>query len=415
MKNPFENMKIQVRKTAELLKLEESIVEVLTHPQRSIEVSIPVRMDNGEVKVFTGYRVQYNNARGPYKGGIRFHPDVTLDEVKALAGWMTWKCAVVDIPYGGGKGGVVVNPKELSERELEELSRGYIRAIAPFIGPEKDIPAPDVNTNPKIMAWMMDEFSKIKGYNVPGVITGKPLEVFGSQGRITATSLGGKFVLDKILELYGIRDKPLKVAIQGAGNVGGWFARFLAEDEKYKIVAISDSKGGIYREDGLDDDINEIFEHKKKTGSVVGFEKTETITNEELLELDVDILVPAALENQITKDNADRIKAKVILELANGPITPEADEILDEKGVIVVPDILANAGGVTVSYLEWVQNLQNYYWSLEDVNQKLKKIMTTSTESVFSMKQKYGTNLREAAYIVAIDRVVKTMKSRGMI
>ncbi|MCD6403065.1 MAG: Glu/Leu/Phe/Val dehydrogenase [Candidatus Aenigmarchaeota archaeon] len=413
--DPFENMVKIVENAASKLGYDKSVINMLTHPQRAIEVSIPVRMDSGEIEVFTGYRVQYNNARGPYKGGIRFHPAVNLNEVKALAGWMTWKCAVVGIPYGGGKGGVIVNPKELSERELEELSRGYIRALAPFIGPEKDIPAPDVNTNPEVMAWMMDEFSKIKGYNVPGVITGKPLEVFGSKGRIIATSLGGKYVLEKAVEMFGLKKGTLKVAIQGIGNVGGGIFKLFSEDPMFRVVAISDSRSGIYDENGLDERVEEILNHKKEKGCLKGISNVKEISNEELLELDVDILIPAAIENQITKKNADRIKANIILELANGPTTPEADKILEKNDVIVIPDILANAGGVTVSYLEWVQNLQNYYWELEEINSKLRKIMIDSLVEVNRIREQHGVSMRIGAYMLAITRVVKAMKARGWV
>lgn len=413
--NPFDNMLRELKRAAEILKLDENTLEVLSHPQRILNVFIPVKMDSGKIKVFEGYRVQYNNARGPYKGGIRYHPNVNLDEVKALAAWMTWKCSVVGIPYGGSKGGVIVNPKELSDEELERLSRGYIRAIAEFIGPERDIPAPDVYTNPQTMAWMFDEYSKIKGYNVPGVITGKPLEVFGSKVREMATSLGGKYVLDEFLELTKNEKKPLTVAIQGMGNVGGWIFRLLAQDEKYKIVAVSDSKGGIYSEEGLNEKVEEIFEHKKKTSSVINFPGTKKISNEELLELNVDILIPAALEDQITKDNANKIRAKIILEMANGPTTPEADEILDKKKITVIPDILANAGGVTVSYFEWVQNLQNYYWEKDEVKEKLKKVMVQALRDVIEKQKQHKINLRTAAYVLAVERVAKSMKTRYMI
>jgi glutamate dehydrogenase/leucine dehydrogenase len=403
----------QMKKPMEILGLDESMKELITNPQRIIEVSIPVRMDSGKLKVFTGYRVQYNNARGPYKGGIRFHPDVNIDEVKALAGWMTWKCSVVNIPFGGSKGGVIVDPKRLSLRELEELSRSYIRMIAPFIGPNKDIPAPDVGTDSQIMAWMMDEFSKIKGYNVPAVITGKPLEAFGSKGREIATSLGGKYILDEATRVFDLK-KPLTVAVQGFGNVGKGIVKLLTEDKNYRVVAVSDSKGGILKKNGIDS-YEELLAHKEKTNSVVNFKNSENITNEELLELDVDILIPAAIENQITNKNADRIKASLILELANGPTTPEADKKLNQRDVIVVPDILANAGGVTVSYLEWIQNLQNYYFELEEIENRLKSIMTRAFNEVKTIKEKHEVDMRTAAYIVAIKRVVEAMRSRGII
>ena len=400
---------------AKIMELDEASHTMLREPMRTLVVSIPIKMDNGKTKVFTGFRVQYNDARGPYKGGVRYHQNVSLKEVKALAGWMTWKCAIVNIPFGGGKGAVIVNPSELSERELEELSRGYIRAIAPFIGPEVDIPAPDVNTNPKIMAWMMDEFSKIKGYNVPGVVTGKPLEVFGSRGRNIATSLGGKYILDKVVSMFGLKKGVLKVAIQGIGNVGGGIFRLLAEDKTYRVVAISDSKGGIYSENGLDDRVEEVLSHKKRTGSLKKIKHVKEITNEELLELDVDILIPAAIENQITHKNADEIKAKLVLELANGPTTPEADKILHEKGVLVIPDVLANAGGVTVSYFEWVQNLQHFYWREDEIYSKLREVMINALTDVNREREKYNVDMRTAAYVLAIKRVVAAMRARGWV
>jgi len=412
--NPFDNAVAILERVSEMIKLDKKTLEKLKHPQNIIEKTISVEMDSGDKREFQIFRVQHNNARGPYKGGIRYHPEVNLDEVKALAMWMTWKCAVVNIPFGGGKGGITVDPRKLSQNELERLSRAYIRAIADYIGPEKDVPAPDVNTNPQIMAWMMDEFSKIKGYNVPAVITGKPIEVFGSKGRNIATSLGGKYVLDEIVESLNMK-KPLDVVIQGMGNVGGGMFQLLSEDKNYRVIAISDSKGGIYDENGLDVNVKKIFEHKKEVGSVINFDGYETITNKELLELDTDVLIPAALENQLTKENADEIKTSVVLELANGPTTPEACEILKEKNVTVVPDILANAGGVTVSYFEWVQNTQNYYWDEEEVEKKLKKVMVQVLNDVYQKKEEYKTDMRTATYALAVNRVVKVMELRGMI
>jgi len=406
--NVYENVLNIIERVSEKLSVEKHIVEMLKKPQRVIEVTIPLKKDNGDVEIFLGYRVQHNNARGPYKGGIRFHPIVDLNEVKALATLMSLKCAVVNIPFGGAKGGVAVDPKELSKNELERLSRNYIRAIAPFIGPNIDIPALDVGTDSQVMAWMFDEYSKIFGFN-PAIITGKPIEVFGSKLRDIATSLGGKFVLDVIAEKYKL-EKPITVAIQGAGNVGAGMLKVLLEDSKYKVVAISDSKGGIYNEDGLN---SEVLDVKNKKGSVAEYEKGEKITNEELLELDVDVLVPAALENQITKKNADKIKAKVVLELANAPTSVDADLILNERKIMVVPDILANAGGVTVSYFEWVQNLQGFYWNEQKIREELKNIMENSTKDVIRIAEEKKVSLREAAYLLAIDRIATAMRKRG--
>jgi len=411
--NPYAAAVERLEKTAKLINLKKEAVDFLKKPQRIIQVSIPIKMDDGKVRIFDGFRVQHNNARGPYKGGIRFHPNVTLDEVKALAMWMTWKCAVVDIPYGGGKGGVIVDPKELSQTEMEKLSRGYIASIAQFIGPNVDIPAPDVNTNPQIMSWMLDEYFKIFGKQEPSVITGKPIELFGSKVRSIATSMGGKFVLDKIINFLGLKP-PLTVAIQGFGNVGGGMVRLLSEDPNYKIVAVSDSKGGILIKDGLKAFEN-LFKHKEKTGSVINFEGSKNISNEELLELDVDILIPAALENQITRENAEKIKARVVFELANGPTTPDADEILKKNEIVVVPDILANAGGVTVSYFEWVQNNQGYYWSEKEIKEKLRNKMVDSVSKVWKVSKEYKVDLRTAAYILALKRVARAMELRGWV
>ena len=412
MKDPYENAVAQLKHVSEKLSLSDTEFEALAKPKRIIEFTFTVDTSKGK-KVITAYRVQHNNARGPFKGGIRYHPNVTLSEVKALAMWMTWKCAVANIPLGGAKGGIAINPKEMSKKDVENISRAYIRALHPFIGPNKDIPAPDVNTNPEIMAWMFDEFSSIYGYNLPGVITGKPLEAFGSLVRDVATSLGGKYVLDVVIDWMKLKKKPLKVAIQGYGNAGSNMHRFLEEDKRFKVVAVSDSKGGIYSEEGLK--FSEIIDTKLETGSVTNYEKAEKITNEELLELDVDVLIPAALENQITERNADNIKAKLVLELANGPTTPEADTILHERNVVVVPDILANSGGVTVSYLEWVQNMQNYYWSEEEVKNKLKALITRATEAVLSKSKEHRLMLRDAALMLAIQRVLSAMRSRGLL
>jgi glutamate dehydrogenase/leucine dehydrogenase len=427
--NPFVNATKQLENAGRLLKLDDNVLEILKNPKRILEVSIPVKMDSGKIKVFKGYRVQYNDALGPFKGGIRFHPKVNLSEVKALSAWMTWKCAVVDLPFGGGKGGVIVDSSKLSNNEIEKLSRGYIQAVRDFIGPEKDVPAPDVYTNPQIMAWMMDEFSKIKGYNVPGVITGKPLEVGGAKGRKFSTSQGGVYALEKAVEKMKLDPKKITIAIQGFGNAGSFMAEILYA-LGYNVVAVSDSKGGIIsdirsnskeaklpigslasaKRDSLD--IKSIIKFKKDTKSVIGFPGTRTITNEQLLKLDADVLIPAALENVITEKNAGQIKAKLIVELANGPVTPEADIKLEKKGIVVIPDILANAGGVIVSYFEWVQNLQSYYWDENENIGKLKKIMENSFDEIWSKKEELGISARLAAYAVAVERVAKAEKLR---
>ncbi len=362
-------------------------------------------MDNSSLKIFEGYRVQYNNSRGPYKGGIRFHQNTDINEVRALAFWMTLKCAVVNIPMGGGKGGITVNPKELSKGEVERLSRGWIKLMAPVIGPKIDIPAPDVNTTPEIMAWMVDEYSKITGDKTNAVITGKPIEIGGSKGRGPATGLGGFYVFDVIRKKLNLPDSS-KVVIQGFGNVGANAASILSQ-HGHKIIALSDSRGAIFKKDGIDIEI--LSEYKKTNGQVAGFPGSENITNEELLVLDCDVLMPAALENQITDKNAKDIKAKLIVELANGPTTPEADDILFERNIIVVPDILANAGGVTVSTFEWEQNLKNEHWSETEVFEKLKKIMDTETELIYNRSQELKTDIRRAAFIVALERIEKSI------
>ncbi|OQX58644.1 MAG: glutamate dehydrogenase [Thermotoga sp. 4484_232] len=411
-KNPYEIFLEQLERASKVLKLKEDIVEMLKHPERVIEVSIPVKMDDGSIKVFTGWRSQHNTALGPTKGGIRYHWNVTKEEVMALSAWMTFKNAVMNLPYGGGKGGIRVNPKEMSEGEVERLSRTYIQRIYKYIGPEEDIPAPDVYTNPQIMAWMMDEYSKLVGKFSPGVITGKPLIVGGSKGRKTATARGGFFVLREALKVRGERFEDMKAAIQGFGNAGSNAAIYLYE-AGVKVVAVSDSKGGIFKEDGLP--IPDVVKHKKETRSVIDFPGARNITNEELLELNVDILVPAALEDVITEENAPRVKARYILELANGPTTPEADEILTSKGVMILPDILANAGGVTVSYFEWVQNLMNYYWEEEEVDQKLDRKMSNAFREVYEASKEFNIDMRRSAYVVALRRITEAMKVRGWI
>lgn len=408
--NPFHIAQRQVKGAVEALGLEASVYEILKQPLRFFEVAIPVTMDDGAVKVFTGYRSQHNDAIGPTKGGLRFHPDVYADEVRALSMWMTFKCAVLGLPYGGGKGAIKCSPKEMSQGELERLSRGYVQNISQIVGPEKDIPAPDVYTNPQIMAWMVDEFSKMRERNSFGLMTGKPLILGGSAGRNEATARGCVIVVREAARRLGIDVKHATAVVQGYGNAGGIAARLL-HDLGTRIIAMNDSNGGIYNRKGLNP--IEVLEYKNKTGSVVGFPHAEPISNEDLLALETDILIPAALENQLTAANAGRVKAKIIGEAANGPTTPEADEILYNNGVVTIPDILASAGGVTVSYFEWVQNLMSYYWTEEEVNTKLEGMMIRSFNAVYDMRQKKGVKMREAAFMVAVDRVAQAMRVRG--
>ncbi|WP_338834939.1 Cryptic catabolic NAD-specific glutamate dehydrogenase GudB [Moorella humiferrea] len=408
--NPLLNAQQEIHKAVQALNLEPAVAAVLSEPQIFLEVSFPVKMDDGSIRVFKGYRSQHNNSLGPYKGGIRFHPEVNADEVKALSIWMSLKCAVLGLPLGGGKGGVKCNPKELSPRELEELSRAYIRSISQIIGPEKDVPAPDVYTNPQIMAWMADEFSKINNYNTFGVITGKPLEIGGSAGRSEATGRGCVFTIREACAKLNLSLKNAKVAIQGFGNAGSVAAKLLHQLGA-KIIAATDSSGGAYNPEGIDP--GALIEFKKQTGSVKGTPGTTNITNEELFALDCDIIVPAALENVITDAIAEKIKAKIIAEAANGPTTPEADRILQERGVLVIPDILANAGGVTVSYFEWVQNLYGYYWTEEEVNNRLEEMMVRAFNNVYQMYSDKNVSMRQAAYMVAVSRIAKAMKIRG--
>jgi len=411
--NPFKIAQAQLDQAAEILGLDSATHALLREPMREFHVTIPVRMDDGAVKVFKGFRVQYNDARGPTKGGLRFHPDETIDTVRALAAWMTWKTAVVDIPLGGGKGGIICNPKEMSMGELERLSRGYIRAIGHYIGTEVDIPAPDVYTTPQIMAWMMDEYSKMVGYNAPGVITGKPIPLGGSAGRGDATARGGMYTIREAVKILGLELEGATVAVQGYGNAGQFAHKLVTEMFGCKVVAVSDSRGGIYNPDGLD--FGAVTAHKKNTRSVVNFAGTKNINNEELLELDVDILVPAALENQIGDWNAANIKAKIVAELANGPTTPEADDILHKNGVFVIPDFLCNAGGVTVSYFEQVQNAYDFYWEEDEVYEKLDKKMTAAFHAVYNAAQKYNVHNRMGAYAVAVARVAEVAKLRGWV
>jgi glutamate dehydrogenase (NAD(P)+) len=396
---------------ADAMGLEDDMRRILSHCQRELIVSFPVEMDDGSVQVFTGYRVQHNSGPGPTKGGIRYHQNVTLNEVKALAMWMTWKCAVVGLPFGGAKGGVTVNPKLLSQNELQNLTRRYTAEISIIIGPNKDIPAPDVNTNPQIMAWIMDTYSMNVGYSVPGVVTGKPLVLGGSEGRNEATGRGCVYAIQEAARVLNMDIPSTSTVVQGFGNAGSVAARLMAELGS-KVVAVSDSRGGIYNPKGLD--IPAVMRHKQQTGSVVGFPEAEEVTNEELLELPCDILIPAALEGQIGAHNADRIKAKLIAEAANGPTLPEADRILYDRGVFVLPDIFANAGGVTVSYFEWVQAMQWFPWTLEQVNERLRDVMSKSFHAVYSTSQKHGVHMRTAALIRAIDRVAEFTRLRGI-
>lgn len=401
MKNPFENAMLQLKRANEVKSFDEEFLSRLYQPNREIKISIPVKMDDGTIKIFEGYRVQYNNARGPYKGGIRYHQDTDINEVRALAFWMSLKCAVANIPMGGGKGGITVDPKKLSKGELEKLSRGWVRLMSPVIGPKQDVPAPDVNTNGEIMGWMADEYKNITGDKTNATFTGKPIELGGSEGRGPATGLGGFYVFDVIREKINL-PASCKIVIQGFGNVGGNAAEILS-NHGHKIIATSDSKGAIYKEDGID--IKALNQFKKENGRIEGFPGSINITNEELLVLPCDVLIPAALENQIREDNAKEIKASLIMELANGPTTPEADDILLERNIPIIPDILANAGGVTVSTFEWEQNLKNEHWNEEDVFVKLKKIMDEETNVVWEKSKELSTDMRRAAFIVALERI----------
>ena len=401
----------QLRIAAEKLDLDPGVHEMLKHPKRSLIVSIITRRDNGETSVFTGCRVQHNDARGPFKGGIRYHPNVTLDEVTALAMWMTWKCAVADIPYGGAKGGVCCNPKEMSKGELERLTRRYTSLLLDFIGPYRDVPAPDVYTNAQTMAWIMDTFSQFKGYSVPECVTGKPISIGGSEGRAEATSRGVVLCAREAAKLLGLKMKDATVAVQGFGSVG-WNAAKIANDWGCKIIAVSDSRGGIYFREGLNP--YKVYEHKSKTGSVVDYPRCRNITNEELLELECDVLIPAALENQITRANAHKIKAKIVAEGANGPTTPEADKVFHEKGIFLVPDILANSGGVTVSYFEWVQNLTREHWTLDEVNRKLEGKIVKAFKDIHKISKQKEEYMRTAALILGIGRVSEAIKTLGL-
>ena len=412
--NPFKMAQGQLDAAAEKLSLDKPVHELLRWPLREFHITLPVKMDDGTTEVFHGFRVQYNDARGPCKGGIRFHPEETVQTVRALAAWMTWKTAVVDIPLGGGKGGVICNPKEMSQNELERLSRAYMRQVGRIVGDHKDVPAPDVYTDPQIMAWMMDEYEAMNGgRHEPGMITGKPIPLGGSLGRGDATARGGCYIVREAAQAMGLDTEGATVAIQGFGNAGQ-FAALLSQDMLgCKIIAASDSRGGIVNEDGME--ARALVDHKLETGRVAGFPGADEISNEELLELPVDVLYPAALENVITEQNAPNIRAKISCELANGPQTPEADEILHENGVLFIPDFLANAGGVTASYYEMVQNITNHYWTAEKANEELDRKMTSAFHAVYNRAQKEDVHMRMAAYMVSVERVAEAVKLRGWV
>lgn len=415
MKNELKPLDValeQLKIATEMLNLDPGLQMFLGRPKRTLIVSIPIRLDSGEIQVFWGCRIQHLDALGPFKGGIRYHPCVDLDEVTALAMWMTWKCAVVEVPYGGAKGGVCCNPKKMSQAEVERLTRRYTNMLLDFIGPHRDVPAPDVYTNAQTMAWIMDTYSRFKGYSVPECVTGKPLIIGGSEGRAEATSRGVLICIEEAAKHLGIRMKGAKVVVQGYGNVGSNVAK-IAFDRGSQIVAVSDSNGGIYSPKGLNP--YKVFEHKTSTGSVLGYKKAEKeLSNPDILELKCDILVPAALENQITGTNADKIKARIIGEGANGPTTPKADRILEERKVFVIPDILANAGGVTASYFEWVQNLTREHWTLQEVNRKLESIMVKAFRTVHKTMDKEETNMRTAALLKGVGRVAEAIKTLGL-
>jgi len=409
--NPYRISQIQFDIAAEYLKLDAGLRQVLRTPKRIMEVSIPTKMDNGQIKVFTGYRVQHNIARGPAKGGIRYHPGVTLDEVKALAAWMTWKTAAVNIPYGGGKGGVICDPKRMSKPELERMTRRFASEILPIIGPERDIPAPDVYTDAQTMAWIMDTYSMTKGYSTLGVVTGKPVAIGGSEGRNEATARGCLVVVEEACKVKKMSLRGATVAVQGFGNAGSLAARLFTE-KKARVIAISDSRGGVFNSRGIDP--LKAVRYKDRSGTVVGMPGTSRISNDDLLTMKCDILIPAALENVITLNNADQIKAKIVAEAANGPTTPHADEVLARKGITLLPDILANAGGVTCSYFEWVQDLQSFFWSETEVNAKLESVMRRAFHEVHEMMRKHRTHMRTGAYVLAVGRVADATLVRGL-
>jgi glutamate dehydrogenase (NAD(P)+) len=409
--NPYDIAREQLRRVAQAFDIDSNLVNVLSQCKKALVVSIPVGMDDGSVQVFEGYRVTHNVARGPSKGGIRYHPDVTLDEVKALAMWMTWKCALMGIPFGGAKGGVICDPKSLSELELQKLTRRYTSEIINDIGPERDIPAPDVGTNPRVMAWIFDTYSMNKGHSVLGVVTGKPLTIGGSLGREEATARGSLFCIREAVRKERSRIEDLRVAVQGFGNVGSYLAKFLAEDGA-KVIAISDSRTALYNPNGID--VPVAFAHKHETGALQGLRGAEEITNDELLLIDCDVLAPCALEQVITADNADQVKARIVCEGANGPLTPAADEILEDRGILILPDVLANAGGVVVSYFEWVQGLQEYFWKETEVNAKLNDIVTRAFNETWATRESRQTSMRVAAYGLAVQRVAQATTTRGL-
>jgi len=409
--NPFEIAREQLRRVAEVFAIDPNLVNVLQECKKALSVSIPVAMDNGTTQVFQGYRVTHNVARGPSKGGIRYHPDVTLDEVKALAMWMTWKCALAGIPFGGAKGGVVCNPKVMSEGELQRMTRRFTSEIINEIGPEKDIPAPDVGTDGRVMAWIFDTYSMNKGHSVLGVVTGKPLTIGGSLGREEATARGALYCVREAVRKLQLSLQGTSVAVQGFGNVGSFLAKFLTEDGA-KVIAVSDSTSGLHNPNGID--VQAALAHKRETGALAGFRGAEAISNEELLLLDCDVLAPCALEQVITTDNAEKVKARIIVEGANGPVTPSADEILEDKGIVVLPDILANAGGVVVSYFEWVQGLQEYFWKEAEVNAKLNDIVTRAFNETWALHQDREVSMRLGAYGVAVQRVAEATVTRGI-
>jgi len=401
----------QLDDAARIIDLDPGVHEVLRNPRRTLEVAVPTRMDDGSIRVFTGYRVHHNTSRGPSKGGLRYHPAVTLDEVKALAMWMTWKCAVVNIPYGGAKGGVIVDPKSLSRNELERMTRRYAWEILPLIGPERDIPAPDMGTNAEIMAWIMDTYSTREGFSVPGVVTGKPVAIGGSKGRVSATGRGVSYVTLATLKHLGMAVEDARIVVQGFGNVGSNAVQLL-EEMGCIVVGVSDVQGGIYNPNGLT--YTGLSTHVRQAGSLAGYEGGEAVSNEELLELECDVLIPAALENQLTEDNADDVRAPVVVEAANGPTSPQGDAIFKDRHVLVVPDILANSGGVTVSYFEWVQDIQSYYWDEDEVNERLRKIMERAYVDVLSLSEERKVTMREAATVLGVTRVAEAHKTRGL-
>ncbi len=410
--NPYDVAVAQFDEAADRLGLSQAMRAILRKPKRELIVNFPVRMDNGDVEMYTGYRVQHNINRGPAKGGIRFAPEVSLDEVRALAMWMTWKCAVVAIPFGGAKGGVICDPHKMSRAELERLTRRYATEISILIGPDSDIPAPDMNTNPQVMGWIMDTYSMHAGYSVPAVVTGKPLAIGGSEGRLEATARGVLVVTREAMRDKGMQPQECSVIVQGFGNVGSITARLLYDELKCKIVAVSDIAGGVYNAKGID--VHRALRYSKEHGSLKGLPDTEHVTNAELLELPCDVLIPAALENQLTGRNASRVKANLIIEAANGPTTPEADHIFNDRGIIVVPDILANAGGVTVSYFEWVQDLQRFFWAEQQINSQLESIMERSYQAVRIKSEEQDCNLRMGAYLLAVARVAEATEIRGV-